>query len=451
MKKGISLVMALLLVVGSLSTLAACDKGNDTNSKDEVTTQDRAPSGDEDSKEQDEEIDAPVIQSKEWALDKVFDASSFQDGIAFVRYRVKNQNTEKLELRISAINKSGKILWEVPIGANDSFPEIINGTLMIDQKNVYDINGKQIASPDSHGYDTIVNRTATQFLVTKAENSFEGNKVFFGVFDNKGEWVLPMTSELTLAGGIWDRCGLVCDNVLYVINTSEELDGYYHMDTQKVTPSFSYVYEVDEYDDQPAGIYKCEENGNQTMLLDGYAFVTVFGSNSPLMFDDTTYICFKEENGVNHYVVVDVFGNILADYGTAYNLTNPRGFCNGYLLCYAQNPSGSAYVAIVTPDGKLAFEPVSAAGGTIDSSTRNPLTEEGFITFTTPSLWEREFTFHDYKGNTVTFTESINNVQLGLIHDFSCGLALAENGDCKYYIDTTGKIVIDLSQLVIPE
>ena len=459
MKRSISLMMALLLIVGSLWVMASCTSEGETEEltvkpggKEELTVPSTPNNGNGGSdnngnNQNGEQTDTPVIQSKEWIIDQVFDASSFQDGIAFVRYRVKNIETEKLELRVSAINKTGKILWELPIGANDDFPEIMNGTLMLNQKTVYDINGKQVASPESHGYDEIVGRSETQFLVHKTEKSFEGNAEYYGVFDSKGEWLFPMTSDLTLAGVTWERCGLVCDNVLFMIKTSEQLGGYYHIDTQQLTPNYPNVFMVKPYSNQPAGIYKCDENGNQTMLLDGYSIANEFGSN----FYDTVYICSKEENGVNHYVAVDMLGNILADYGTANNLTSPRGYYNGNLLCTALNPSGDAYYAIVTPEGKLAFDPIPASGHIIDSMTRNPLTEEGFVTYAVTSLWGREFSLHDYKGNVVTFTESINNVQLGLIHDFSCGLALTENGDSKCFIDTTGKIVIDLTKLVIPE
>lgn len=451
MKKRIPLIMALLLVLGSLSILTACDLGSEQGEspvKPGVNEEQTVPggSGNSGNNQNGEQTDTPVIQNKEWVLDKVFNASSFQDGIAFVRYRVKSEKSGKLELRISAINKSGTILWELPIGANDSFPEITNGTLMIDQKTVYDINGKVIASPESHGYDEIVGRSETQFLVHKTEKSFEGNFEYYGVFNSEGEWLFPLTSDLTLAGVTWERCRLVCDNVLYMIKTSEKLGGYYHIDTQQLTPNYPNVFMVKPYSNQPAGIYKCDENGNQTMLLDGYSIANEFGSN----FNDTVYICSKEENGVNHYVAVDMLGNILADYGTANNLTSPRGYYNGNLLCTALNPSGDAYYAIVTPEGKLAFDPIPASGHIIDAMTRNPLTEEGFVTYAVTSLWGREFSLHDYKGNTVTFTETINNTQLGLVHDFSCGLALTENGDSKCFIDTTGKIVIDLTKLVIP-
>ncbi|MBR5124955.1 MAG: WG repeat-containing protein, partial [Clostridia bacterium] len=51
MKKRISLILALLLVVGSMSTLVACTTGDDTTPDDEVSTQDRTPSRDEDTTE----------------------------------------------------------------------------------------------------------------------------------------------------------------------------------------------------------------------------------------------------------------------------------------------------------------------------------------------------------------------------------------------------------------
>ena len=456
MKKGISLVMALLLIWGSMWVLASCMSEGETGEQsvkpggdgEQVVPGGSEDNGDEQTGGLGDSTDTPVISS-DWVIESVWEASSFQDGIAFVRYTVKNEKAGLAKVSKYALDTTGKILFELPNGDDSIFPEEVkNGTMVIDYRYIYDTKGTQIASPESKGYDWVINRAETQFLVCKEENSFSGNSKYYGVLDHQGEWILPLTSDHSQFNQDWAECALICDNILLLYNDNEELIGAYHLDTKEITPSYEHIIEIHKYSDQnkyagyPLGIYKCDENGNLTMLLPDYSFDADFRSNGSI------HICCKKENDVNHYIALDRSGNILVDYGTKYNLGYPSGYHNGYLLCSAYNPAGDLYIALVTPEGELAFDPISQKDPQYGDVYWSALTKEGFITYVATTLWGKQYTLHDYHGNAVTFPKSVDDKWLGVISDFSCGLAYAGT---NYYINTEGEIVIDLLNLVIPE
>ena len=117
--------------------------------------------------------------------------TNFSDGIAFIQYTDENGN-----YKAAAIDTSGKIIFEPDEKFNmERVTGYKNGIMVIDNL-IYDKTGKIIASPEITGYDKLLTTNCNGYvLAMKTEESFEGDRYYIGLLNNKGKWEQELSTE----------------------------------------------------------------------------------------------------------------------------------------------------------------------------------------------------------------------------------------------------------------
>ena len=410
MKKSLTFLLATLCIV-SCFTLSSCDTGS-------IDWEDDIYYPSQETEEAEGTVKVPddlIVSLKE--------VEPFSDGVAFIKYTAQYEGYEPFKWNSNlAIDKEGNVLFEF----YGDYTYYKNG-IMIVNDCVYDKKGNIIASPEKSGYDELITDNTYEFLLAyKKEESVYGTTHCVGVLNNKGEWVVPLSSKHPIVQLCEEKgknvkyvlepnptYGTECvGNNIYRFKISERKDDkwyFYDLSTNELT----YNYDHFEYKKTPErGIYKTDKDGNSELIIplsEEYSIVLV---------DDETLLL---ENGYCYYLY-DHLGNLLVDY-SAYKISDTEilSYYNGYLLCVAINPSGTEFITLFDPKGNLVFEPIEYSR--FDSFWRtysydfvSALDENGFAVraFTDGSI------FYDYSGNAKEIRSNVGTIE----EFFSEGLAI---------------------------
>ena len=287
MKKGISLMMALLLVVGSLSTLAACKKGDDTTPDDEVATQDRIPSGDEDTTKK---------ASGNGTTDgKDPFGGNDQNGSEDTATENSGENEKPLNYTVDSFTdfNEGIVVYQGTITAEDGSQKVGYGYM--------DSTGKVITPPIYEKACVFYNGLAA---VVKGENQK-------GYIDTTGKEVIPcMYSSITT---IMDTLAWVTttDGVEQMINAKGEV--VYTSTGKEVAKGYyqNGLFWVETKEEKLSGnvhtMTYYNEKGEVAFSVENAKHVEAKLGNSN--FDSDGYAVVQLKNGVNWWINSD--GNIV--------------------------------------------------------------------------------------------------------------------------------------------
>ena len=231
MKKRISLILALLLVVGSMSMLVACTTGDDTTPDDEVSTQDRTPSGDEDttkkaggngttdgkdpfggndqngSEDTTAENSGETESPRNYTVDRLED---FNEGIVVYQGTMTAEDGSQT-VGYGYMDSTGKVItppiYEKACVFYNGLAAVVKGE---NQKGYIDTTGKEVIpciySSITMAIDTLTWVTTTdgveQMINTKGEVVYTatGKEVAKGYYKNGYFWV--ETQEQKLSGNV---------------------------------------------------------------------------------------------------------------------------------------------------------------------------------------------------------------------------------------------------------
>lgn len=355
--------------------------------------------------------------------------TDFSDGVAFIVY--KDMNNQYV---YAAIDTAGKILFEPDfLDSLNRTPTYKNG-IFIWENCIYDKTGTILASPELSGYDELISENCDGYvLAKKTVESFSGDKIQVGVLDKKGSWLHPLSDTNPVAIALMDDAYASVGSYSgdYIIHITGQK--YYNIVTNELTDGHAY-YESRHYQGQPRGIYKCETNGESTLIIpDVYGhifFDTAFIGNA-VIYDDDGYEI------ETPYMLYDYNGNVIADL-SQYNIvdnSNDYGpgmyYLNNHLLVTVDNGTGAKYLCLINKAGELAFEPIRMQY----YDDYFPLEEHGFVYYDDA---RNKYCHYDYSGTVTEYT----NIEG--FWGFSCGLALVRTTNDEYcYINVRGEVVIN--------
>ncbi|MGN0618977.1 MAG: hypothetical protein ACI4J7_08140 [Ruminiclostridium sp.] len=473
-RKGIENLLVSILVFSLLSGCGSSrrEQSNDYGDKDEnkVSVSDDTTSNESDhgfftqktesNYTYEEETTSSTEASEEETVVVDFggieDSTNFSDGVAYIR---------TLSLKNYAIDAKGNILFSL-IDGRHNFPEDFdNGTSVWYNNNltdnngdtvcyILDKNGNILTSPSKGGYDGFISiikptyssaflysshRAGNYILAYKQEKKFSGDINYFGVMDNYGNWVKPLSSDYKICELIDD---ISSETLTYLGGTVvffdkfRERKGYcYDFIEDKI------VATIGNYDEPYMilgdAIY-CKEkvysiSENKEIYEDVPFYETnivnldnaILYANSHTHFDDITNTSLLL--GMNGEILMD-----LSDYQFS-DCCKHSKYVDGYLITFIRSDNGDVYLAVFNQSGELAFEPINVYGS--DLKYKN-----GIITIATyNNVWQ-----YDLSGNEINNMDNkhFNN---NLIEEFypDEGLLLVKGDSlhCFFY-DLDGNVVI---------
>ena len=404
-------------------------------------------------------------------------ASSFSDGIAFVRYTA--DGTEKA----AAINTAGDVLFDLPEGMENSHYK--NGICLVGDL-VYDKSGTVIASPETHGYDSLMTENCGGYVLAKkvapvtqpapapapeaattttaaasttaaatmADESTTDmtaapttpsvdipvtNSVTLsvGVLHNKGEWEQPLSPDhpiavaMTTAAQPAENFTYVTTDVLQVYVDTAAEPQYYHFSTNALTPNYDH-YESINYQDEDTGIYQVAADGSKKLVIkdvvSDYSFKDVFvGRTTVLPAEDA-----GEQEPQTLIKLYDYTGKALADL-TDYPTDGKYFFIADRLLIQTDDGMGNRKLVLLSKDGKEIIEAVPL---NLRDTVYAP-DEAGFVIAGYTAEGAVSYRHYDYIGNATDYTD------VASFNGFSEGLAavtLTDGTVC--YINHMAEIVI---------
>lgn len=360
------------------------------------------------------------------------DGTPFSDGVALVVIRKDNISS------VVAINKKGEILYTLLDNINNEdysanlniIEGYKNGVLVIGNK-LYDKQGNIIASPNMSGYDEIYMSNSIGFsnmdgyiMVTKYEESIEGEKYLVGVVNNSGNWEIPLSEQGVFNYG---NCQFSWSNDTITEKWSE------------------YKYISDSWDEHGAGIYKTNFSGEDELILENFYCLGSY-NNGYLMneefFIGGQLILQEDEYGDAQYIegslgLYDYSGKRLIDL-SKYSICYTHGvyYQNNNLLFLTYNGASANYLCFLNDKGKQIIEPIRYDSD-YEDDCYYPLDDKGFVFEKAGDSHNRKFYFCDYNGNITEYGD------LTAFYGFSEGLALVHDAYGRVcYINHSGKVII---------
>lgn len=272
-------------------------------------------------------------------VEMITDGTPFSDGVAVVAHHSKRSG-----IKFSVIDKEGYILGDLDFEDYNLFHEgkyyYINGVLVYGNQ-VYDKTGKLIASPETTGYTELLTdaRCDGKMLAVKIEETTSGEKYYFGVLDNKGNWTEALSDTHPIAKLLenntdsifFNRNQFCSDDVVIVAENC-----YYNMKTGAATSNAEEYYGTStsihngrDYVGEHYEVFKRDVNGNETKIKDGVymrcSLQTGFIGGYTQSTNTYVNLYYFDENGneiidlntehVDQAIVIDGYLFVLCDNG----------------------------------------------------------------------------------------------------------------------------------------
>lgn len=461
MKKNLSLLLILATI---LSVSVSCNTASSENNKTDLQKNEKTSANSKTTTQINSgeiewtstpqitspDTNPPISMESHLDMELVY-ASDFSDGIAFVRFFIEDKNANEFYDKTYAIDTKGEVMFDVPFEYADQ--RYNNGVVIVDN-TIYNKTGDVVASPEISGYDGLLsNNTYEYILAYKTEEAFTGDQYYLGVLKNTGEWVVPLTVDhpiIAFFDDSYETAGEIINHLLRFSNTNYDNDYlgnnilrlrkssyeiyYYNLATNELTSNYEH-FEERYYQGEAAGIYKYDSHGNKELIIANQYISSIF---------DDTILCY---DGANTYALYDHNGQLLVDY-SEYNIDGILGHYNGYLLCNVLNSTGAHYVCLFDPNGEIVFDPIRIDSYDPELELFN---ENGFVLSNNQQGADFDCSFYDYSGKATVYDDAILDCNM-----FGNGLALAEvkcenNERSRCYVDMTGKIIIDLDKIALPD
>lgn len=422
MKKNI---VSFGVLIGVSIALVACSPTNDAADVSEYSNVHSKETYKELFTEQKGDRETSKELSTEQKADKeknsyvIYEGTDFSEGVALVEAE-NNGN-----IFVALINTSGEILLKLENCSDiNELSKVTNG-IFVYNNNIYNTRGEIIASPHENGYTEIavgynhietvsdVNK-AGYVIVTKHEESYKGDKILFGVINNKGEYEVNLSENGSLNLGNfeykWENGYLEIFKHWYV---SEDVSDDIH---------YFNSYRTVILERKTGGV------GDVVILWDfcaDFLFDSAFLGKQLIWSEEANRYIAQETN------LYDYNGNIIIDlsqYITEYNSFREIAYYDDeYLLLTADNGNGHRYLFLIKKNGDLAFEPMK-----VEYSDSIEMYNWGF---SIKNIYGNEY--FDFDGRCINFSyaEPKGQTAEGLI------LATHSNGQ-TVYMNQSGNVTL---------
>ena len=223
--------------------------------------------------------------------------------------------------------------------------------------------------------------------VYKVEESFDGDTLYFGIIDNNGEWVLPLSADYAVCKT--DHFDISSNSVSVV----GENDSYLFID-YGLSLDYGEIYAYDYKNDKllSAGDLNCGEiiypdskyeyaPGNNLLLykIGGKSNIGLYNTQTgetqifdekysngyPKIWNHTeifaTFNSDHNNNGVYQITVFNSNGDMLDFDLSEYSVETIYDATEDYILFSAVNPNGNRYTLIMDKNGKSIVDPIKGA------------------------------------------------------------------------------------------
>ncbi len=215
-------------------------------------------------------------------VEMITDGAPFSEGVAVVAHHSGKEHGT----RFSVIDKEGYILRDLE-EENDYglFHPVqhcyINGVLVYGNK-AFDKTGKLIASPEKSGYTNLLTDASCEgkLLAIKFDESSSEKELCYGILDNKGNWIEPLSSTHPIAKAVENMDEEKINLYLATFCTDKIVqvaeNCYYNMKTGEITSSVGEfigksesVYNGNEHVGEHHEVFYKDIEGNEHKVKDG--------------------------------------------------------------------------------------------------------------------------------------------------------------------------------------
>lgn len=395
-------------------------------------------------------------------------ATSFSDGVAFVRYL----DSDGVE-HAAAINTAADVLFELPEGMPFDGPGYKDGIRVVDNV-IYDKTGAVIASPELSGYDTLMTGSCGGYVLAKKsealaqpnpENSLPNladntnptdtessdapvnpvtppsTKVSVGVLNSKGEWVHDLSADHPIAAAM-AAATQPTESLEYiatagVLKVQVDVAGtpqYYHFKDNKLTVDYVRYASFGYSPEEAAGIYQMATDGSKKLVVENvigdYFFADAFIGRSV-----TPPAITETEPTLGTPKLYNYKGEELMDL-EAYPLSGPLAFYHGgYLTLPTTDAVGSRLLVILDAQGQPVMDPLVLGMRDV----YYPPDVSGFVVESYTADGAVSYRHYDYTGAVTEYSD------VAAFAGFVEGLAavtLRGDDTHHYYINHRAEIVL---------
>ena len=395
-------------------------------------------------------------------------ATSFSDGVAFIRYL----DSDGVE-HAAAINTAADILFELPEDMPFDGPGYKDGIRVVGNV-MYDKTGAVIASPELSSYDTLMTGSCGGYVLAKKsealaqptpENSLPNvadntnptdtdssavpvnpvtppaTKVSVGVLNNKGEWVHELSADHPIAVAMAAATQptesleyIAAAGVLKVQVDLASAPQYYHFKDNKLTVDYVRYASFDYSPEESAGIYQMDTDGNKKLVVENvigdYFFADAFIGRSV-----TPPTITETEPTLGTLKLYNYKGEELMDLA-AYPLSGPLAFYyGGYLTLPTTDAVGSRLLVVLNAQGQPVMDPLVLGMRDV----YYPPDVSGFVVESYTADGAVSYRHYDYTGAVTEYSD------VAAFAGFVEGLAaVTMRGDDThhYYINHRAEIVL---------
>lgn len=345
-------ILSFLLVAMMSVSLTACNKGGaetvpETTAPEETSAVTTAPDAEDISEETTTaETEPPKPQFEVVDVGTVSlqgDCVTFRIDETYYAYNVNANN-------MFEVNEE----WKGDLYFNNKIVRR-NGS-----SNVFNIEtGEKILSDDE---GTMIHYCADKLLVSKYEESFEGNTLSFGLINNEGEWLYELSDSYKISAStdgynkeryrayiyyvFGETLLIYADDGCYIYSfKNDELTHIGRTRLDKVDKD--YIFYVNE--EKPDELIRVDGTSGESSVVYKYNSndIACMVTNNSVIIRDATNWKILDKESLNEYNF-DL---------SAYNVVNIIDACEDRIIFVAKNPDGYRYTIIMNKDGSFVIDP----------------------------------------------------------------------------------------------
>ncbi len=216
--------------------------------------------------------------------------------------------------------------------------------------------------------------------VYKVEKSFDGDTLYFGIIDNNGDWVLPLSADYAVCKTDYfdissNSVNVVGENDTYLfIDYGKSIYAYDYKNDKLLSaedlncteikyPEYKYIpgnnlllYGVGGKSN--IGLYNTQ--AGETKIFDEIVLVGYYTS---ILNRNEKYAIFlsRDTTTIDQFAILDGNGNLLDCDLSEYSVRTIYDATEDYILFSAVNPNGNRYTLITDKNGKRIVDPIEGA------------------------------------------------------------------------------------------
>ncbi len=300
-------------------------------------------------------------------VEKIKDYKLFQHGC--LTFNINNDNY--------VYNAVDNKMYEL---SGDITARYINGKIIYiyARDNLYNIE-----TGETYDFKSAGNRELTlkSIPVYKVEESFDGDTLYFGIIDNNGEWILPLSADYAVCKTDHfdissNSVSVIGENDSYLFFKYGKIYAYDYKNDKLLSAGDlncgEIIYPDSKYEYAPGNnllLYKIGGKSNiglyntqagETKIFDEIVLVGYYTS---ILNRNEKYAIFlsRDTTTIDQFAILDGNGNLLDCDLSEYSVRTIYDATEDYILFSAVNPNGNYYTLITDKNGKSIVDPIKGA------------------------------------------------------------------------------------------